>query len=435
MSSQIAIEKPTHKELEDRVRELEDLLHALRNGEVDSVVSDRDPSQLLVLREYMHELQRERQLSELEAVVEMVPIALAIVWADGKIHSANPAFLDVVQPDMRNTLQAWAAGLRADDKFEKRLEERLRRCLDGSRQLDPLAVTFTDRRAKELHWVITFQQLPGEVGDPRGAVIAGTDVTQEKRLIAQLSDAKRQMEEFLAAVAHDLKSPLITIAHNLTFARMSQGDTLTAESAECLDRVRAAEKDMLNLLHQISVVSRAGRDTEPCQRQSVHELVQSALCQLGSTLAERRAVVILGDNLPELYCQGTKLIQVFRNLISNAVKYTPAGRTPHVEVGYRDRSAGEHLLFVCDNGSGIPEENLQRIFGLFDRLSADPNISGQGVGLTVVKRVVELHGGRIWAESVLGEGSTFYFTIPRQGRDSYACDNSAGDDLPAGRRQ
>ena len=109
-------------------------------------------------------------------------------------------------------------------------------------------------------------------------------------------------------------------------------------------------------------------------------------------------------------------------MISNAVKYTPAEQTPYVEIGYQGHVGEEHTFFVRDNGCGIPEDCRQRIFGLFDRLCTDPEITGQGVGLTIVKRIVELHGGRVWAESTEGKGSTFYFTIGRQRRDDNVCD-------------
>jgi len=129
--------------------------------------------------------------------------------------------------------------------------------------------------------------------------------------------------------------------------------------------------------------------------------------------------VAVDDNLPDLCCQATKFVQVFSNLISNAIKYTPAERTPRVEVGCRRLSDGESVFFVRDNGRGIPEDSLGRVFGIFDRLSVDASIPGQGLGLAVVKRIIGLHGGRIWVESTPGEGSTFYFTVGTHERDDH----------------
>ena len=410
----MAVVQPSYEDLQCRVKELDDLVHALRTGEVDTMVSEADPTHLLVLKEYGLELQRERQLAELRAMVETVPTALAILWRDGEIRLANRAFLGASGPGAATTLRQWANGLYAHERFEEELEDHLAEAHKGFDHAFSQQVTFRSHAGCELHWILSFQKLLGNIEGKPAVMLAGTDVTQQKCLIEQLSNAKGQMENFLAAAAHDLKSPLITITHNVTFARMSLGDTILDETAECLDRVKSAAKATLNLLSQLSEVSRVGHDTEPRKPHSLRELAQMAVRQLEGVLAERDAKVVVGGDLPELYCQGTKFVQVFSNLISNAVKYTPAERTPQIEMGYQPIAGVEHTFFVRDNGIGIPEECLEKVFDLFDRLSADSNTPGQGVGLTVVKRIVELHGGRVWAESVPGESSTFFFTIGQQ---------------------
>ncbi len=410
----MAVVQPSYEDLQCRVKELDDLVHAVRTGEVDTLVSEADPTHLLFLKEYGLELQRERQLAELRAMVETVPTALAILWRNGEIRLANRAFLGISGPGAATTLRQWVDGLHADDHFQEELEEHLAEALKGFDHAVSRQATFRAHTGRQLHWILSFQKLLGDIEGKPAVMLAGTDVTEQKRLIDQLSNAKAQMEDFLAAAAHDLKSPLITVTHNATFARMSLGDTILDDTAECLDRVQSAAKAMLNLLAQLSEVSRAGHDTEPRKLHSLGELAQAALRQLEGVLAERDAKVVVGDNLPELYCQGTKVIQVFSNLITNAVKYTPAERTPQIEVGCERTAGVEHTFFVRDNGAGIPGDCLEKVFELFDRLSADASTPGQGVGLTVVKRIVELHGGRVWAESVPGEGSTFFFTIGQQ---------------------
>lgn len=427
--------KPTYEELDDRVAELERLLDAMRSGDVDSIVSGRDPSRLLVLCEYELELQKERQLAELRAIIETVPTALAIVWPDGEIRLANHAFCGVSCPGYCTALEQWAEGLQAHAEFVEELKQHLAESLERLRQSDPLEATFKTHAGNQLDWLMTFQQLPGEIEGRPAVIMAGTDVTNEKRLIGELLDAKSQMEGFLAAAAHDLKTPLITIAHNVTFARMGQGDALTPETAECLDRVQSAAKGMQDLLARLSEVSIAGHATEPRKLHSFRALVQSALRQLDGTLAERGAKVVIAEDLPDLYCQENGIVQVFLNLISNAIKYTPTERTPRIEVGYRQRLDLGHVLFVRDNGVGIPEENLLDVFEPFRRLSTDPNTSGQGLGLSIVERTVALHGGQVWVESVPGEGSTFCFSIPQLKEDRHGYDNPTGGELPTRRRQ
>jgi PAS domain S-box-containing protein len=403
----------SYEDLQRKVQELEDALDAICHGKVDTVTSEYTTGRLLVLRDFGQDKEQERQLAELRTMVDTVPIPLAIVWEEGEIRLANRAFLKVSGPGTAVTLREWVAGLQANDRLAEMLNTNLSKSLHDSGHPPQLETTFKTNVGNELCWLLSFQKLPGKVEGRSATTIAATDLTDEKRLNLQLRDAKTRMEEFLAAAAHDLKAPLITIAHNVNFARMSVADAAPAETAKCLEKIQSAGKDMIELLRQLSEVSRAGRDTEPRKLCSFGELVQSAIRQLEGTLAARGAQVVVGDNLPSLYCQETKFVQVFSNLISNAIKYTPDERTPHVAVGYQRRGL-EHVFSVSDNGMGIPEECLQKVFGLFERLSDNQSTPGQGVGLTVVQRIVELHGGRVWAESILGKGSTFYFTVGRQ---------------------
>ena len=304
--------KLTYEELSQRVDELNQVLDAMRDGNVDSIISG---SHLLVLRDHELELLKEHQSAELRAILESVPTALAIVLPGGEIYVANKAFCDVSCISLGNcsscsvscpsrctSLEQWTARLHVHGKFAEELKQHLTESFEEQQQPISVEITFKTLAGIQHHWLITFQQFAGDIDGQAAVIIAGTDMTEKKRLINQLSDAKDQMEGFMAAAAHDLKAPLITIAHNVTFARMGQADTLTAETAECLDRIQSAEKNMMDLLTQISEVSRAGRDTEPHELHSFRELAQASLSQLEGTLSKRRAEVVIGDDLPELYC-------------------------------------------------------------------------------------------------------------------------------------
>ncbi len=432
--------KTTYEEINERVNELQHILDAIRSGDVDTIVSEKDPSHLLVVREYELDQQKERQLVELQAILETMPTALVTVRPQGEICLCNQAFCSVgcidftklpscnlSCPGRCTTLTQWAARLQTHAEFLDELKQYLAESLEGSRQSSssagPLEATFKTDAGKQLHWLMTFRQLPGEIGGRPAVIIAGTDITDEKRLIRKLSDAKSQMEAFLAAAAHDLKAPLFTINHNLAFARMSLGEHISSEAAECLDRVQSAAKGMQDLLARLAQVSRAGSATEPRKLHSLRALAQLALRQLEGLLAERRANVIIAEEMPDLYCEENKMVQVFSNLISNAIKYTSSERTPRLEIGYRQRPDLGHVFFVRDNGIGIPEENLRDVFEPFRRLCSDPNTSGQGLGLSIVDQTIALHGGQVWAESVAGEGSTFYFSIPQRKEDNHGYDN------------
>ncbi|MCX6835775.1 MAG: hypothetical protein NTW07_11720, partial [candidate division Zixibacteria bacterium] len=314
----VATAELSYEDLQRKVQELQEALDAICHGKVDTVTSEYATGRLLVLRDFGQDQEQERQLAELRMIVETVPIPLAIVWGKGDIRLANRAFLNVSGPGTAVTLREWAAGLQANDRLAEMLDTNLSKSLHDSGQATQLETTFTTHAGNELCWLLSFQRLPGKVEGGVAETIAATDLTDEKHLNLQLRDAKTRMEEFLAAAAHDLKAPLITIAHNVNFARMSMADAAPAETAKCLEKIQSAGKDMIELLRQLSEVSRAGRDTEPRKLCSFGELVQSAIRQLEGTLAARRAQVVMGDDLPSLYCQETKFVEVFANLISNA---------------------------------------------------------------------------------------------------------------------
>ena len=132
-------------------------------------------------------------------------------------------------------------------------------------------------------------------------------------------------------------------------------------------------------------------------------------------LEEHKIRISIADDLPVVHGDRIRLIEVLQNLLDNAAKFSSENIDPHIEVGMKGLDENLHpILFVCDNGIGIASEFHERIFGLFNKLN--PQAEGTGIGLTLVKRIIEVHGGRIWVESTPGHGATFYFTLPAQGR-------------------
>ncbi len=254
-----------------------------------------------------------------------------------------------------------------------------------------------------------------------------SDVTQRKlaeeereRLIAKLEAQNAELERFTYTVSHDLKSPLISIKGYAGLLRqdLAKGDAAPVESD--LQRIANAADKMDQLLEDLLELSRIGRLVNPPEEVSMAELARETL-ELVAGQAEKSGVQVdVSADLPVVFGDRLRLREVLQNLLENAVKYMGDQPQPRIEIGSR-RDDGETVCYVRDNGVGIDSRYHEKVFGLFDQL--DPNIEGSGIGLAVVRRIIEVQGGRIWAESEgPGHGTTFCFTIPtKKQRSGLAC--------------
>jgi two-component system, chemotaxis family, sensor kinase Cph1 len=177
-----------------------------------------------------------------------------------------------------------------------------------------------------------------------------------------------------------------------------------------MERIYKAAFKMQDLLKDLLDLSRVGRMMNPPQIVSFEKLVNEALELTEGRLHERGVAVHLAPDLPQVYGDAKRFLELIQNLLDNAAKYMGDQPEPRIEIGQRGVEDGKPVFFVSDNGIGIAPEHHEQIFGLFNKL--DPNIEGTGIGLALVKRIVEFHGGRIWVESEAGKGATFLFTLP-----------------------
>jgi light-regulated signal transduction histidine kinase (bacteriophytochrome) len=168
---------------------------------------------------------------------------------------------------------------------------------------------------------------------------------------------------------------------------------------------------MKNLIDDLLTLSRVGRTTEGTQLVSVHAAITEILHDLKFTLQERNVRVIVPDELPVVQYNPTQLSMIFRNLMSNAMKFNDKPN-PTITISAAEE-AHEYIFSVADNGIGIEKQYFDRIFMIFQRLQRSEVFRGTGAGLTIVKKIVENHGGRIWLESTLGQGTTFHFSVAK----------------------
>ncbi len=235
---------------------------------------------------------------------------------------------------------------------------------------------------------------------------------QQARLIAELEAKNAELERFTYTVSHDLKSPLITIRGFLGFLERDAIAHNKARIQADLERITEATDKMQLLLNDLLKLSRVGHGVNPPEDLPFETVVKEAVERVGGQILRRGSHIKIEAGLPVVRVDRERAVEIVQNLVDNAVKFMGDQSDPQIEIGScGTEGSGMAILFVKDNGIGIEPQFHDRIFGLFNKL--DPQSEGTGVGLAVVRRIVEAHGGKIWVLSKgRGTGSTFYFTLP-----------------------
>ena len=236
-----------------------------------------------------------------------------------------------------------------------------------------------------------------------------SELAERKKLIAELEASNSELERFTYTVSHDLRNPLVTIKGFLGMLERDIREKREDKIRVDLERISSAADRMNELLSDLLELSRIGRILNPLEEINLADLAREAVESLDARLRSRNITIQISDDLQTVFGDRIRLREVFENLIDNAVKYMGDQKHPVIEIGVRRES--EPVFHVKDNGIGIASPYQTRIFTLFEQL--DPAIEGTGIGLALVKRIIETHGGRIWVESEgAGKGSMFCFTIP-----------------------
>jgi signal transduction histidine kinase len=233
---------------------------------------------------------------------------------------------------------------------------------------------------------------------------------EREKIIAELESKNAELERFTYTVSHDLKSPLITIRGFLGFLREdSQSGNMVRLDAD-IKRISDATEKMQRLLNDLLELSRIGRLVNEPQAINLNEVVLEALELLQGRISQGNVAVSVAENLPAVFGDHQRLSEVLQNLIDNAAKFMGSQPSPRIEIGHAGTQNGMNVFYVRDNGIGIPPEFQENIFGLFNKL--DARSEGTGIGLALVKRIIEFHHGTIWVESEPAKGTTFFFTLP-----------------------
>jgi PAS domain S-box-containing protein len=263
---------------------------------------------------------------------------------------------------------------------------------------------------------VTSSLLRNKDGEPIGIIGLGRDITQRKRMereletrAEELKRSNEELQEFAYVVSHDLQEPLRTASFFADLLAREASCNLDDRGREHLRLVLDGTARMGELIDDLLEYSRLGTRGQSFAPVDMNEVVDRALRGLSSSIAESGAEIAVNE-LPTVNGDRAQLVQMMQNLLSNAVKFR-SERPPRVEISFSDGD-GETVFSIRDNGIGIDAGHADRLFKMFSRLHTRDEYPGTGMGLAIAKRIVERHGGRIWFESVPGEGTTFHFTVP-----------------------
>src|SRR5215218_5526439 len=266
------------------------------------------------------------------------------------------------------------------------------------------------------YWV-QIAPLRDDVGRIIGGMAISRDITARRQAevaleqrAGELERSNNELEQFAYVASHDLSEPLRMVSSYLQLLRRRYHGKLDADADQFIDFAVDGAGRMRDLIDDLLTYSRAGRGDQPLEPVDSHAVVERVVEAIQTVEGAREAHVTIGD-LPAVHGDRNQLFQLFQNLIGNAIKFVPEDRTPEVEVA-AVRAGDEWTFAVSDNGIGMEPAHAERIFRMFQRLHTRDEYPGTGIGLAIAKKVVERHGGTIWAESRPEGGSRFNFTLP-----------------------
>lgn len=238
------------------------------------------------------------------------------------------------------------------------------------------------------------------------------EITSLEKALNDLRDKNNELERFTYTVSHDLKAPLITIGGFMGLLEKDIQSGNVEKINNSARRIMDAVTKMDRLLNELLELSRIGRIINEPGRVPFGDIAKEAVGLVQGRLSANKIKVQIEANLPEVKVDRARLVEVIQNLVDNSAKFMGTQPEPEIRIGMRRSMQGERIFFVADNGIGIEPVFHERVFGLFNKLSA--NTEGTGIGLALARRIIEYHGGRIWVESEgKDKGTSFCFTLPR----------------------
>ena len=406
----------------------------------------KDLSETLVSKDYV------------DNIIHSMTDTLIVIDADGTMKTVNQATVDLLgYKEKELTGKSVSIILAEDDLFKK---TGITELIENS-SADNEERVYLSKDGTEIPILMSRSAMNDDQGNIQGIVCVAQDITERKKAeemlarqaqeledaYSQLEDVNQNLEErvdelnvFVYTVSHDLKAPLVSLQGFSSLLMKDHNDLLDENSRMYIERIQKNSERMGMLIEDLLELSRIGRIKGQEELTDISDLISDVADELSPLLEQRGTRLILKTAMPMIKCDRTRVRQIFTNLISNANKFMGEdNENPIIEIGCDDRSLynplyvkgdglgldskepvigvgyyqqdSYHTFYVRDNGVGIDEEYHEKIFQIFQRLN-DLETEGTGIGLAIVKKIVENFGGKIWVNSAKGKGTTMYFTMP-----------------------
>jgi PAS domain S-box-containing protein len=414
-------------------------INALKTGATDFVLKHHlatlPPAVHRALRQADFRIQRRQAQEALEtseekyrSLVELSPDALFVVQNDEHIAFINSAGVKLLGAPTAEKLIGKSVREIIHPSSWKSVQQRMAQMLQEGKP-----TPFRERKMVRLDGTTVDVEIAAAPltfhGKPAAQAIAH-DITERKRSeeeirrlnvdlerrvqerTAELETANKELEAFSYSVSHDLRAPLRHIEGFVEILVANKSSGLDEESTQHLETIADASKKMGRLIDDLLTFSRTARAELNKLKFPFGDLVRAAIRDLQHETVNRRVEWSV-DELPEVEADPALLRQVMLNLISNALKYTRTRKVARIEIGSRSNGR-EDIFFVADNGVGFDPRYAHKLFGVFQRLHRAADFEGTGIGLANVRRIINRHGGRTWAEAELDKGAKFFFSLPRE---------------------
>jgi PAS domain S-box-containing protein len=346
------------------------------------------------------------------ALLEMNPAGLAMLQACSLAEAQQKALVDFIVPEHRKAFRTLHQQVMRGEPGI--LEFEVTGLNGGRRWLETHATPLRDSAG-------AVQSLLGITRDITGrkdiaALNHQLTMQLEARVVertGELQQVNKELEAFSYSVSHDLRAPLRQITGFVKLLQKDAGPALTEKSLRFLTTVSESAQRMGNLIDDLLAFSQIGRATLQKTVVHLHELTLEAVADFQPEIKAREVKWII-EPLPLVWADRSLLRMVLVNLVSNALKFTSARPAAQIEIGCAPGGPAETVIFIRDNGAGFNPKYIDKLFGVFQRLHSQAEFEGTGIGLANVQRIINRHGGRVWADGVEDGGATFYFSLPKQ---------------------